>query len=301
MKEHYYLFLDKAELPAEAVKYLSDCGKRFFEGFEKELIAVIDEFYGNDFNIKIADERLLPLAEASGIHIYTVNFIFLVAASERMLADYRKAALGDELFWDTIMDIKYKLFECHTVMKVWGNFVEHWYPIFYRLDLFKLGRLEFERIDKIKLPGDKPIEVHGYTVNPGDRAFSVHIPSCGPLTRELRIDSYKRAYNFFEKEREGKPLVCFCESWLLNPDNRKIFPPHLNIIDFMSDWFIFNRFDDPEYNDAWRIFGQMYKGNTAALPQDTTPQRSMVRWLQNGGIAGCGEGLLIFGGEKILS
>jgi hypothetical protein len=298
MEDHYRLFIQKAELPDDAVQYLTESGQHIFENCSGQLEDAISEFYSNGFDVIKISAPLQKISEAAGIDVYTVDFIFLVCASERMLADFRKKGYSDELFWDTIMDLKYKLFECKQVKGVWGNFVGFWYPIFYKLDLFKLGRLEFERR---AFDQNHPVTVGGITVKPGDTVYSVHIPSSGSLSRELRIDSYSRAYNFFKDEIGDKPLICVCCSWLLNPDNTKIFPPHLNIIDFMDDWMIISRIEDPEFQDSWRIFGKEYDGNPSKLPQNTTMQKHLVEWLSKGGHTGYGYGIMAFDGKKILN
>ena len=45
----------------------------------------------------------------------------LALASERLRENYRAAGLTDELFWDTIADLKFKLIECHDVYGIWGH------------------------------------------------------------------------------------------------------------------------------------------------------------------------------------
>ena len=71
------------------------------------------------------------LSERTGLHRHVVDFLFLALASERLRENYRAAGLTDELFWDTIADLKFKLIECHDVYDIWGTFVASWYPWFY--------------------------------------------------------------------------------------------------------------------------------------------------------------------------
>jgi len=71
------------------------------------------------------------------------------------------ADLTDELFWDTIADLKFKLIECHDVYGIWGTFVASWYPWFYTMHRFKLGRLQYEAVH---FSGDTPVtgrRLHG--------------------------------------------------------------------------------------------------------------------------------------------
>ena len=141
MLNHYKLFIEKAELPQEAADYLLSAVDSVLPKFEKELAAIVDTLYSTNFSIKATEEGRKNLSEISGVNYYTINFIFIICASKRMLSDFLQAGYSEELFWDTIMDAKYKLFECKEVKGVWGNFVEFWYNIFYALDIFKLGRL----------------------------------------------------------------------------------------------------------------------------------------------------------------
>ena len=101
--------------------------------------------------------------------------------------------------------MKYKAIECKNVQGVWGNFVAHWYPIFFSNDIVKLGRLEYENVT---YEGEVPYEKNGYVVRPGDKVKSVHIPSSGePFDQAARLASYKKAYQFFKEELQGGPLV----------------------------------------------------------------------------------------------
>ena len=295
MLNHFNAFMKKAGFPAEAEEYLSASANTLLSLCEKDIKHTIEALYQGGVAATVNERN--AMAEKTGLSIYTVNFIFLVFASERMLADFRKKSISDELFWDTIMDLKYKADECKNVKGVWGTFVEFWYDIFFRLDLYKLGRLEFERY---RYSGE-PYTWGGIAVNKGDTVYGVHIPSCGSLKKELRMDSYKRAYDFFYEERGGGPLVLTCHSWLLYGDNRKIFPAHLNMVDFMNDWDLIKSEDSDEFHDAWRIFSRDFDGDVSKLPQETTQQKAMAKWLESGGKTGEGFGILIFDGEKIIN
>lgn len=130
--------------------------------------------------------------------------------------------------------------------------------------------------------------------------YSVHIPSSGPLTEELRYDSYKKAYDFLVGTSDSGYLICICDTWLLYEENRRIFPTSLNTVRFMDDWDIIEKRKEAEFSDAWRLFGVPYTGDTKKLPQKTVMQKSMVKWLEQGGSPGVGFGILIHNGERIL-
>ena len=193
----------------------------------------IDGAYGAEW--KPIVPHMDALSERTGLHRHVVDFLFLALASERLRENYRAAGLTDELFWDTIADLKFKLIECHDVYGIWGTFVASWYPWFYTMHRFKLGRLQYEAVH---FSGDTPVTVGGYTVKPGDTVYNIHIPSWGSLNRAARIESYKKAYEFYKKDLDGKPMVFRCHSWLLFPKNREILPETLNMVDFIGDFYI---------------------------------------------------------------
>ena len=280
MKNHYFTFLEKATLPSEAKEYLTDSFNAIYPKYEKDILDMIDYLYNHNCSVESTLELRKSLAEKSNIHLYTVNFIFLVCASKRMLADFRKKGISENIFWDTILDLNYKLNECKAVHNVWGNFVETWYDIFFKCDIVKLGRLEFERMKYLEeLP---EVTVDGVSVTHETTVYSTHIPSCGTFTKELREDSYKRAKEFFADELQGKPMVLFCESWLMNPDNQKIYPNSMNIIDFQKEFNIIESHVDETYGDAWRVFSKDYNGNPDELSCNTTMQKSIINWLKAG-------------------
>ena len=212
------------------------------------------------------------LHACSGLHRHTVDFLFLMAASERLRADYKTAGLSDALFWDTIADLKYKLIECRDVLQ-------------YEAIPFKNGA---------------PVTLGGYTVQPGDTVYNMHIPSCGPLNREVRFASYKKAYEFYKKDLGGKPMVFVCHSWLLYPGNREILPETLNMVDFLNDFYIYESQADDVFHDKWRVFGKDFEKPDSELPEDTTQRRCFKRWLLAGKKTGSGAGIFLYDGENFI-
>ena len=99
-----------------------------------------------------------------------------MAASERLRADYKAAGLSDALFWDTIADLKYKLIECRDVYGIWGTFVAFWHPWFYTMRRFK-ARPPAIRGDPVQ--NGTPVTLGGYTVQPGDTVYNMHIRPAG--------------------------------------------------------------------------------------------------------------------------
>ena len=65
-----------------------------------------------------------------------------------------------------------------------------------------------------------------------DKTLGFHIPSSGiPLTDEVRLDSYKKAYEFFKDYRREDGLMIFeCGSWLLWDGYKEFLPAKSNIL-----------------------------------------------------------------------
>lgn len=255
----------------------------------------IDGAYGAEW--KPIVPHMDALSERTGLHRHVVDFLFLALASERLRENYRAAGLTDELFWDTIADLKFKLIECHDVYGIWGTFVASWYPWFYTMHRFKLGRLQYEAVH---FSGDTPVTVGGYTVKPGDTVYNMHIPSCGSLNRAVRIESYKKAYEFYKKDLDGKPMVFCCHSWLLFPKNREILPETLNMVDFIGDFHIYDSEEYDVFHDKWRVFAKDFEKPNSELPEDTTQRRCFKKWLLDGKKTGAGAGIFIYDGEKFI-
>ena len=237
------------------------------------------------------------LHACSGLHRHTVEFLFLVAACARLRADYKTSGLSDALFWDTIADLKYKLIECRDVYGIWGTFVAFWHPWFYTMRRFKLGRLQYEAIP---FKNGAPVTLGGYTVQPGDTVYNMHIPSCGPLNREVRFASYKKAYEFYKKDLGGKPMVFVCHSWLLYPGNREILPETLNMVDFLNDFYIYESQADDVFHDKWRVFGKDFEKPDSELPAETSQRSCFKRWLLAGKKTGSGAGIFLYDGENFI-
>lgn len=297
MKNYYQQLIERIVTDSDAARYLQAVGAQLLTDDHAAITDAADAYTSKTIGIEAAAASLHPLADARSIPHRTMDFVFVACASKQLRERFRIAGYDDALFWQTIADLDCKLAECHTVYGEWGVDCLLWYDHFFEMRLFWLGRLQYERR---LLPSDVPITVGEYTLQPGDTVYSVHIPSCGPLTRDARLDSYRRAYKFFKEERGDKPLFCCCLSWLLFPANREIFPPHLNTVDFMNDFKIVGS-DHNNFRDLWRVFGVPFEGDLSALPRDNTMRRAFGAWLDNGGQPGYGIGYFAFDGEKLIN
>ena len=172
------------DFPEEAITAVENAWERMRSGAGPNLMGEAKQAFLNSGNGDF--EKLLEkIAEQSGVRREVADMAFLVSCLPEMRERYRKAGLPDTLFWDTAKDLTYKLKECFANRGVWGTFVTFWFPDFYRLERFCLGRLQFEHkaFPYSGVPG----------LEKGQTVYNCHIPSSGPLTPESADDSFRRA------------------------------------------------------------------------------------------------------------
>ena len=227
----------------------------------------------------------------AGVHNFTTDLLLYIMLSKHLRHLYEHHGIALSIWHDSMLDLKYKLDECRVVYDICGSFVGGWFPGFFNLTRFALGRLQFELIDM-------PIEFegNGIKITKGQKAINMHIPRSGePLSPTLYEDSFARAKEFYkgtfpaDQGPEGKaPFVC--HSWLLYPDTAKFVPPHLNTYKFLSEFTIMESAHN-NGEDLWRLFDTMEQ-HPDRLPTDTSLRRAFVAHLKSGGRVGYGFGIL---------
>lgn len=297
--EYLALFLHRIEIPQEAQAYLLaaqraiDAQPQTRDAFAREAVTFMGE---PQTRIGDALTHAGEMAETLGYSPYTLHFLLLAQASYYLRKQYDAAGLDEALFWAMMSDLRCKLMECRQVFGIWGTFVAWWYKKIFSMDIFMLGRLQYERI---LYPRQEAYERAGVRVQWGDPVLSVHIPSAGPLREADCMDSYRRAFAFFS--HDGRPLVCVCNTWLFLPAHEEILPPGSGILTFMRQYDVLDAKYDEARSDAWRIFGADAEKEPAQWPEDSGLRRAYKRHVLGGGKLGTGFGVMIFDGERIIN
>jgi hypothetical protein len=293
-------FINRIDLPIEGRNEIMKAEKEIYtnhdllELFTKSKIELMND------KISLADalKRIGSLDKKIDIHEYTLHFVFLINCTDILFENYKSNHIDEQIFWDTMEDLRYKLIECHDVMGVWGTFVAGWYADFLNMKRFALGRFQYEE----RLFEEETYNKNGKVVNKGDRVYNFHIPSSGkPFDTAARIASYRKAYEFFGFTEKGGNMVLVCNSWLLYKGLEKILPDNSRILDFIRDFDIVSSIDSDNFGDNWRIFGKYHKMPLEQLPKDTTLRKAVAEHLLAGGKMGTGFGIIIFDGEKIIN
>ena len=297
MKSYLFSLLERLPTSDEERAFFKQCVTRLFAEKPQLLSKAVDTYYTSDFQGEAVEALLQEGAETLEVSLKTMNLLLVAASAERLENTYRDRGYDIAMFTDFLRDLACKIGECWRWFGERGiPKVTYWYPLFFKLKLFALGRLQYEiyqRPDE-----DREITVGGHTVLPTDKVYFIHIPGLGPLTKELRIDSYQRAYEFFKDDFKENPCVFYCTSWLLYERNREFMPPTSNIVDFMNDFKIVKSFEVPAQK-YWWVFDVPYEGDASVLPRNSSLRRNMADWLASGGVPGGGDGYFVFDGKNI--
>ncbi len=302
LNEHFKEVEKILGLPQEAVEVFEKTATKIdnVKSLNKRFEAIFNEFLfpeAHDFGACF--DKIKTLSIIYGIKEYTLDFVFLLRAAEVMHDLYKERGLSDELFNNTIMDLKYKYDECVKCKEVHGTFVASWNTGFFALTRFCLGRYQF---DMSTYGGEDFTSSAGITIKKGDKTLGFHIPSSGvPLTDEVRLDSFKKAYEFFPEYRREDGLMIFeCGSWLIFEEYKNFLPENSNTIKFINDFEIISSEPKDKFDDAWRIFDKYGFKSPKKWPEDTSMRRAFKNHVLSGGKTGHGHGIIVFDGEKIV-
>ena len=289
MREYLRSFFSEFAYEETDARYLLDvydriCRKEAAQKLLQSCVAAYRKPGETDYRTEILD-RANEISAIMEIHPYTVHLLVLICMTKRLRELYRENGIDMQIYRDTVLDLKWKLEECKTVKGICGTFVAPWYPRFFELGIFALGRLQFElrlaRCDYekngIKLEKEKSVVIN------------VHIPRTGaPMDKDSCDRAYAAARVFFG-ERGLKDCPFVCHSWLLYPENKKIVPHHTNTYRFMSEYDIID-WGVNGGEDLWRLF-DTEETDPDKLPTNGSLRRAYVQHLKNGGAVGWGYGV----------
>ena len=244
-------------------------------------------------------DRMEALAQVAALateefHKYVLNLLFWLHTIPLMSVEYEKRGIPEEILYESMTDISYKMRECRQMRGATG-LEEDWFFLFTDIRLFGLGRLQYEVAE---FQHDQYTK-HGICLKKGDRVYSCHIPSSGKLSKELYMASFQRAYEFFKSELTGPVIPIVCCSYLLWPPYlESVFPAQSNIRQFVSEFQLLFSRDYTTFGDCWRIFNRRFEGGSKGLPTDTALRKNFVKYIDAGGNFGYGYGILLYDGVK---
>ncbi|MBQ8409730.1 MAG: DUF5596 domain-containing protein [Clostridia bacterium] len=292
MKERIITLMQKIAFPEESILAISDATEKLLCDGEAnavfcELLSRYEKTEHCDYLKLLTDME--ALSQKVGISEYTGAMILLLAMCEKLKQRYDERGLPEEVFYNTVADLKYKNEECRLLFGIHGTFVAGWYPGFFKLERFALGRLQFE-ISKLSYD----CECDGIQLSQDSDAIFIHIPRTGTrLDHNEVMESYRRAKEFFKNQFEGKPTAFACHSWLLYPWHEEILSPSSNLYAFYKDFKIVASGNTDKHEDAWRLFDCIFDGDASKLPRDSSLRRAYADRIASGKPTGWGMGVFI--------
>ena len=167
-------------------------------------------------------------AEVSQINDFEISLVYALASCESLKAKYDDAGISEEIFKDTMTDIRTWSVDYLERHKKGG--LDHLYWIEHHLNfsLFKLGRLQFN-FNKAKM------DYEPLGIKKDDNTLGVHIPRSEPFTPEVWEASFAMAKEFFAKYFPDYSYNYYsCFSWFLSPDLDKLMNKDSNVLKFQK-------------------------------------------------------------------
>lgn len=206
----------------------------------------------------------------------------LQAAGQHSWGQYRALGIPERIFDATMACFTRFVNEYKASYGGYGFDRGFWTTRQLSLRLFRLGELEFELAQ-----GDRDVPRCAGT----DRAINIHIPSDAAIGREVCDESIARSREFIAglfPDWTHQPYMC--ASWLLSPALKPLLRPDSKIIQFQNRFEILDTDDNAEDWREW-VF-QRSQAPVGELPETTSLQRNMKRYLLSGGKVGTGIGRL---------
>lgn len=217
-------------------------------------------------------------AEAEPLSLYLYYYLHFTRFVHET---YRERKIPEEVFYNTFSDIGRWEKVCFEHTGIHGLEEYEWLALHLRLELFGLGRLQFQ-------PIPCPWNVPGpHSLKKGESVLNVHIPAGEKLSPALCESSYRQAERFFTP----LPAIFICRSWLLCPALKKLLPPDSNILHFQEEYIILGVEEDSRQAEE-RIFGCL-KSNPAEYPETNSLQKAAKAWLISGNTLPEGYGVKI--------
>ena len=293
MKEYLQRYLQTHGYPEEAQAALIHCYSALEKAPEGHAFFALVSAYEQDKLTGYGDalKQVRACAKSVSQHPYVAELLFFLCLTRHAKQRYMEKGISLRIYEDSMADLAYKLEECILVYGIPGTFVGDWFPRFFELTRFALGRLQFE-IEPFRHSYEN--KEKNFVLGPESRVINVHIPRSGaPLDREACRASYREAAAFFAEDADAIAFVC--HSWLLYPAHASMLAEQSRIRLFASDYELLEWRDDPGNEDLWRLFDCLYDGNPDHLPGNTSLRRTYIDRLRAGQATGWGYGLYVPG------
>lgn len=196
---------------------------------------------------------------------------------------YAEKGLPQQVFVNTMRDISVWVHDAAWAYRVTGLCNVPWIAHVLFLEIFWIGRLEFE-FSKTNFAAARLPFAARKTVPIADKApvLNVHIPADGKLLPKAAEDAFSAAERFFATYFPQYKYAGFvCDSWLLDENNRRFMRPDSNILRFADafDHVVQTRHSNHEL--LRRLWGVKHvsRQKLRTLPEETSLQAAAKAYL----------------------
>ena len=265
--------------------------EEYIKKHEKRILRYLKFCYKNRWEIHLKKDDFTKLC---------LVYAFLPEVKDR----YEKKDISDEIFFDTMNDIKIWVNDCRDNLHSTGLNELNWIMLHMNMSIFKIGRLQYQKMIYY-MPNS--YSKNGVSIKMGDKIWNVHICRGEKLNMEDCEKSFQMAQEFIRQYFPDYPDNKFmCHSWLLYPTNKEFMPEGSNILKFPELWDVISHREDPASAYRW-LYSVRYKnkillknkkktgcyGCTEKLPQNTIMQKNGIEYIKSGGTLGDGFGVKI--------
>lgn len=270
LKNAYALLLEKASLP-----------------FQKAREALL---MPSTAAFQDATKDVLSLAD---VHPYTLNLLLCASCLDELRERYQNAGKED-LFRSYKEQLATLLRSCKDTSGIWGIKNALWNWMFHELGCVRLGRLLFE-------PYFHFSTAEYNSIKRGDRVILIHIPGGEKLDMTAVEQALQLGYAHFKDRFENGIVPFVTDSWLIYPPYLEgVFKEGSNLEKFARLFTVIEESTDA-FSNFRTVFGIPYsEENLACVPQDTSLQRNMLRFIKDGNKMGRGYGIFFYGENGII-
>lgn len=219
---------------------------------------------------------------------------FCLLQAEKAWSEYRQRGIPEEIYYATMHDITVWVNTLKREENIVGVAEISWLRHALYLNLFQIGRLQFQFFKTNHLLSGLPVG-REYPIKSGERVLNLHVPEGGRLFLADCRDSVAAAREFFATYYPRYAYKGFvCNSWLLDCHNREFMHPASNILQFSLLFDEVFQTNAPTGEIARRLWGKEIAQDRklADFPTDTDLQKRTKQYLLSGGKTGSGYGFL---------
>lgn len=220
---------------------------------------------------------------------YEDMYKILRELSHDTLMRYREEGISDEIYYESMSDIDVWAEDYKQKHGRYGIEEFKWVEKSIDMQVFKLGRLQFEKIE------DKTINhvLKGMGITDQVLVIDTHIQAGTPLDFHMCQESYKKAAEFFSnREKKYGTIVFVCDSWLLNSKLSELLDSESNIVKFQKQYKMVSENVNNRQLEK-RVFGAL-EVDPKNYSAKTTLQKKLRKALVQGEKFGTARGIYIY-------